>query len=994
MTPNVSHCIRFAVLGAVDLRLPDGRTVPTILVQPKRLAVLARLAALPAGAFLRRDLLLSLLWPELDEAHARNALNKTVHHLRQALGDGTLLSRGDEELGLNPLQFCTDAQAFETAVGARDWTQVAALYRGDYLAGLHIPGAPDFEEWVEQERSRLRRLATHAAADAADRLAGGGTMGAAIDAARRAVAWSGDEEPAVRRLMTLLDRHGDRAGALRTYDEFAGRLRQELGVSPGAETRALRNEIVARGETSGQRSPPPAVPTRDAASVGQTMVALASPPVGTPRRRRRIVMGLAAVTLAVTALALLASRDRQPGGASASPHTFAVLPFATTGSDSSLVRLGRDLMVLISARVNGIADIGVIDPVAVLAQSDARTAEGKDVRLVSALESLGATQILEGSLIRVGDRVRIDGRLFAAGEGRPVARIEITGSEAEMVALADSVVLQLVGQLWQSSAPVSPLPPALSTRSVPALRAFLDGERLLAEDRTSEATAKYAAAIAADSTFWMASWRYLYFEDDFGRVRYTALAERLREHRDELPEPERTLVEARFTDSLAVRHRLLAGAVAQNPSSWEAWYNYADHLYHFAPFQAGTRAAAQQALERTVALNPGFADAWDHLFNVSLQQGDRVAARRSLQALERLHYDSATSASIGFDVLRIYRWYFAMMGAGGQAPPDLSDSIASAWLEYHGPIPLAAFDVGPLRYGFAEAQIDFGERVLSRSPSQVIADGQMRGMSVAWAARGAWDSALAVADRYAASTSLAEADFFRYQLAVIGAWLGGAPPAEAQRRRAPAAQTVADLTPDAVGELAWLDGVLAATRGDAGGIEEARRRVRGLADPMGGWLDRSLAGLALDLRGDRAASVAALAQVEGERIDVQPYDQSNFRQPYLTAVNRMVLSRGLAAMGDTAEALRQLRWAEAYLQVSALERARSAITGLVDLERARLEAATGQSELAGRHFRQFLRRYDMPVPAHQHLVNEAKAALGQLEAIECPEADSACGGSK
>ncbi len=705
-------------------------------------------------------------------------------------------------------------------------------------------------------------------------------------------------------------------------------------------------------------------------------------------------MGLAAVTLAVTALALLASRNRQQGGASASPHTFAVLPFATTGSDSSLVRLGRDLMVLISARVNGIADIGVIDPVAVLAQSDARTAEGKDVRLVSALESLGATQILEGSLIRVGDRVRIDGRLFAAGEGRPVAQIDVTGSEHAMVALADSVVLQLVGQLWQSSAPVSPLPPALSTRSVPALRAFLDGERLLAEGRVNDAMASYGAAIAADSTFWFAYWRYLYFQDDFGRSRYSALADGLREHRESLPEPERTLVEARFTDSLAVRRRLLADAAVRYQASWDAWYNYADNLYHWAPFQGGTLAETHQALERTVALNPRFADAWDHLFMVSLQEGDTVTAQRALQALDRLNFDSTSAVDLGLDFLRIDRWLYTTLKAGGRPQVELSDSIALALIDYEGPIPLSAFDVGPVRFGMPEAQIEFGERVLGHAPSRVIADGQMRGVAIAWAARGAWDSALAMADRYTAGTALAEADLFRYRLAVIGVWVGGVPPTETVRRRVTIAATVKDLPPDAAAELAWLDGVLAAARGDSAGIERERRKVRGLPDPMGGWLDRSLAGLALDLRGERAASLATLATVEGERIDVHPYDRSNFRQPYLTAVNRMVLSRGLAAMGDTAGALRQLRWTEAYLQVSALEGAKAAIAGLVYLERARLEAATGQEELARSHYRQFLRRYDMPVPAHRALVAEAEAALSQLERTGCPNADSACGDSR
>ena len=47
----------------------------------------------------------------------------------------------------------------------------------------------------------------------------------AIGLGRRASELEPDQEGGWRRLMTLQDRLGDRAGALRTYDELAARLR-------------------------------------------------------------------------------------------------------------------------------------------------------------------------------------------------------------------------------------------------------------------------------------------------------------------------------------------------------------------------------------------------------------------------------------------------------------------------------------------------------------------------------------------------------------------------------------------------------------------------------------------------------------------------------------------------------------------------------------------------------------------------------------------------
>jgi DNA-binding SARP family transcriptional activator len=53
------------------------------------------------------------------------------------------------------------------------------------------------------------------------------------------VRYAWDDERALRRAITLLDRLGDRAGALRLYDEFARRLRAEYDAEPSRETLAM-----------------------------------------------------------------------------------------------------------------------------------------------------------------------------------------------------------------------------------------------------------------------------------------------------------------------------------------------------------------------------------------------------------------------------------------------------------------------------------------------------------------------------------------------------------------------------------------------------------------------------------------------------------------------------------------------------------------------------------------------------------------------------------
>ena len=53
-------------------------------------------------------------------------------------------------------------------------------------------------------------------------------------------------EAVTARLIRLLDQTGDRAGALRTYEELRERLRDEFQVAPSHETQALIGRILGR----------------------------------------------------------------------------------------------------------------------------------------------------------------------------------------------------------------------------------------------------------------------------------------------------------------------------------------------------------------------------------------------------------------------------------------------------------------------------------------------------------------------------------------------------------------------------------------------------------------------------------------------------------------------------------------------------------------------------------------------------------------------------
>jgi DNA-binding SARP family transcriptional activator len=190
-------------------------------------------------------MLLALFWPELGDDEARRALRQALHYLRRVLGDDVLIGAG-EELSVNGERLRCDAVEFERLVGAGEPIRALSLYEGDFLAGFHVPDvSAEFEEWVDRTRARLRRHAATAAWAAADAAEAAGQANEAIELGRRGCELEPDQEGWCRRLMLLQDRLGDRAGALRTYDELVARLHRDFDAEPSAETAALARKLRA-----------------------------------------------------------------------------------------------------------------------------------------------------------------------------------------------------------------------------------------------------------------------------------------------------------------------------------------------------------------------------------------------------------------------------------------------------------------------------------------------------------------------------------------------------------------------------------------------------------------------------------------------------------------------------------------------------------------------------------------------------------------------------
>jgi DNA-binding SARP family transcriptional activator len=228
------------VLGPVRVTVA-GVDAPLELLWRKHVALLVYLARSPRRSR-TRDHLVGLLWSDRDEKQARHSLSEALRVLRRVLGEAGVRADVDQ-VGLTPDAVTLDCDQFAELTRRGDWAAATALVEGEFLEGLAIPEASEFETWLGTERAlwrtrALEALDRHAAVEL-DR----GDAPAAAQTALRAVALDRVSEAAARTAMRALALAGDRAGALRVADELAGALRGTLRTEPSAETTRMAERI-------------------------------------------------------------------------------------------------------------------------------------------------------------------------------------------------------------------------------------------------------------------------------------------------------------------------------------------------------------------------------------------------------------------------------------------------------------------------------------------------------------------------------------------------------------------------------------------------------------------------------------------------------------------------------------------------------------------------------------------------------------------------------
>jgi DNA-binding SARP family transcriptional activator/TolB-like protein/Tfp pilus assembly protein PilF len=469
-------------------------------VQPKRLALFLYLALANPPRLHRRDSLLALFWPESRDEQARLALRQALHFLRQTLGADALTSRGDEEIGVDFSVVWCDVREFERALDAGRVDEALGLYRGHLLEGFHVSGvAIELEHWLDEERRRLRGRAVAALRTRVEHAARDGNDALAIERLRDLLRLEPVSEPALRRLMTLLDREGDRSAALRAYEEMVRRLRSDLDVEPAPDTVALAERLrSARPPASSAPATiaPPDEPTAAAAAAS----AGASPRPERRHRLRRVLVGAAGL-LAVAAIVWGVTRGRGSSRPAASVVLAVGLVADHTGDSSGSATLMRDLLATDLARVPGITVVSHTRIQELLARF--AVTEETQAALTRAARAAGASEVLEGDLGRAANgMLRLTLRRVDVGSG--VIRHAYDAEGDDLFALVDRVSEAVAEE--RGMRPPAPALSSLTTTSLVARRFYDEGVRAYYQGDRQSALRLFRAALVEDSTFAMAAY--------------------------------------------------------------------------------------------------------------------------------------------------------------------------------------------------------------------------------------------------------------------------------------------------------------------------------------------------------------------------------------------------------------------------------------------------------------------------------------------------------
>lgn len=232
---NDGYGFRLTLLQSWQLR--RGTDVVHVAARQQRL-----ITALAISGSRPRGFLVGLLWPECQESRALESLRVSVHLISRQV-PGLLLNSGNV-LSLSQL---VDVDLHRVREQIRELSRNGL--NGNVASYLHqlrdaelLPGW--YDDWVLFEQSRLRQDRLHAFQIIARESLARRDYESALEASEAALELEPLYETAVGLVIQAERERGNNAAALRAFEKYRRKLKEDMGLAPSGAIQSLVSEIL------------------------------------------------------------------------------------------------------------------------------------------------------------------------------------------------------------------------------------------------------------------------------------------------------------------------------------------------------------------------------------------------------------------------------------------------------------------------------------------------------------------------------------------------------------------------------------------------------------------------------------------------------------------------------------------------------------------------------------------------------------------------------
>lgn len=330
----------------------------------------------------------------------------------------------------------------------------------------------------------------------------------------------------------------------------------------------------------------------------------------------------------------------------------AVLPFEVRGSPD-LAYLGEGIVDLVSAKLDGAGSLTTVDPrvvIGLVRESQAGSSDPDASRRLAT--ELRAGRYVTGDLLEVSGRVQLTGYLHDTSRpDGPFQQASVEGSTEEIFDLMDALVADLLaGSLTEESARLEALA-TLTSGSLEATKAYLQGEQMMRAGRYREAAAEYDRAARLDTTFALAYYRKSIAADWIDAFDIRSSADRAFEYSDRLSDRDRGLLNAlrlRRNGRVVEAEKAFRTQLHVYPDDVEALVQLGEALFHDQERRGRSILESAAPFERALQLEPTNLIALIHLARVyaltesteKLEQTARILAEVAPESERSLEVES------------------------------------------------------------------------------------------------------------------------------------------------------------------------------------------------------------------------------------------------------------------------------------------------------------------------------------------------------------------